>query len=235
MRPFAEVLNELCNNPPDGRGKVTNVALAAAVKSRGGDIGHGYISQLRLGVKDNPTCQAIVDLAGALGVHPAVFLGGRRELHTAEQPGWRATAVSTLFEAVHPPDRGPWSPEEVAAAISSSGQFGSISASYIRELLSNTSDNPRLKHILGLADHFGADPAYFFDDDLAARVDSELTDFLALRELGVVEFVTRLAERTGDLSPQARAAAVEGFRQALEVGEGWSFPLNSRRTSADHT
>lgn len=235
MRPFADVLNELCANPPDGRGKVTNVGLSAAVKARGGDIGHGYISQLRLGVKDNPTCQAIVDLAGALGVHPAVFVGGRRELRPGERPGWRAGAVATLFEAVHPPDRGPWSPEEVAASISSSGQFGSISASYIRELLSSASDNPRLKHILGLADHFGADPAYFFDDDLAARVDSELTDFLALRELGVVEFVTRLAERTGELSPQARAAAVEGFRQALEVGEGWSFPLNSRRTLPDHT
>ncbi len=230
MRPFAEVLNELCNNPPSRQSKMTNVALAAAVKERGGDIGHGYISQLRLGVKDNPTCQAIVDIAGALGVHPAVFLGGRGALYPNERPGLRPTALSTLFEAVHPPDRGPWSPEEVATAVSSAGHYGSISASYIRELLSQASDNPRLKHILGLADHFGADPAYFFDDDLAARVDSELTDFLALRELGVVEFVTRLAERTGELSPQARAAAVEGFRQALEVGEGWTFPMKGRRT-----
>ncbi|WP_053734731.1 hypothetical protein [Nocardia sp. NRRL S-836] len=234
MRPFAEVLNELCNNPPHHQGRMTNVALAAAVKQRGGDIGHGYISQLRLGVKDNPTCQAIVDLAGALGVHPAVFLGGRGELYPGERPGWRATALSTLFEAVHPPDRGPWSPEEVAASISGSGHYGSISASYIRELLSQSSANPRLKHILGLADHFGADPAYFFDDDVAAKVDSELTDFLALRELGVVEFVTRLAERTGELSPQARAAAVEGFRQALEVGEGWTFPMKGRRTPPGH-
>ncbi|MGZ3142677.1 hypothetical protein ACVDFE_11895 [Lentzea chajnantorensis] len=234
MRPFAEVLNELCNNPPNHPGKMTNVALAAAVRERGGDIGHGYISQLRLGVKDNPTCQAVVDLAGALGVHPAVFLGGRRELYRGERPGWRATALSTLFEAVHPPDRGPWSPEEVAASISSAGHYGSISASYIRELLSQASANPRLKHILGLADHFGADPAYFFDDDVAAKVDSELTDFLALRELGVVEFVTRLAERTGELSPQARAAAVEGFRQALEVGEGWTFPMKGRRTPPEN-
>lgn len=226
---FAAVLDELCNRPPNRAGRFTNVALAAAVKELGGDIGHGYISQLRLGVKDNPTRQTIEDLAGAFGVHPACFVGGRRELRSGERPGWRRDALSKLFQAVHPPGRGPWSPEEVATAISETGRYGSISASYIRELLGATSDNPRLKHILGLADHFGADPAYFFDDELAAHVDAELDDFLALRKLGVVEFVTRLAESPTELSPQARAAAVEGFRQALEGGEGWSFPFNRRK------
>lgn len=210
---------------------MTNVALADAVKRRGGEIGHGYISQLRLGGKDNPTRQTIEDLAGALGVHPACFVGGRRELRPGERAGWRRGALARLFDAVHPPDRGPWSPEEVAAAISERGLYGTISASYIRELLSGASDNPRLKHILGLADHFGADPAYFFDDEFAAQVDAELNDFVALRQLGVVEFVTRLAERPAELSPEARAAAVEGIRQALEHGEGWSFPLPGRRTS----
>lgn len=226
---FAAILDDLCVNPPNRAGRFTNVALAAAVRDRGGDIGHGYISQLRLGVKDNPTRQTIEDLAGALGVHPACFVGGRREVRPGETPGWRRGALAKLFQAVHPPQRGPWSPEEVAADISERGRYGTISASYIRELLGNVSDNPRLKHILGLSDHFGADPAYFFDDEVAALVDAELDDFVALRALGVVEFVTRLAESPAELSPQARAAAVEGFKQALEGGEGWTFPLGNRR------
>jgi transcriptional regulator with XRE-family HTH domain len=181
---FAAILDELCMYPIDGRRRLTNVELAGIIRSRGGEITHTYISQLRKGDKDNPTYRTIEDLASALGVHPACFVGGRRELRAGERPRWRRDALKRLFEAVHPLDRGPFSPEEVAAAIGRDGRYGSISPSYIRDLLASTSDNPRLKHILGLAHHFGADPAYFFDEELAGRVDEQLETRVAMEKLG---------------------------------------------------
>jgi transcriptional regulator with XRE-family HTH domain len=205
---FATVLDELCAT-------WSNVALAAEVARRGGDVGHGYIAQLRKGRKDNPTRRTIEDLAGALGVHPACFVGGRRELRPGERPGWRAQAIRQLFDTA---DR-PRSPEEVAAAI------GSISGSYLRELLAGDSDNPRLRHIHGLSAHFGVPAAYFFDDDLARRVDEERTDLEAMRDLGVIEFATRLSERAPHLSARTRAAAIRAVTRALRTKEGerWSF------------
>lgn len=205
---FAATLDELCAG-------WSNVALAAEVTRRGGDIGHGYIAQLRKGRKDNPTRRTIEDLAGALGVHPAGLVGGRRELRPGERPGWRAQAIRQLFDTA---DR-PQSPEEVAAAI------GVISGSYLRELLTGASDNPRLRHITGLAGHFGVPAAYFFDDDLARRVDEERTDLEAMRDLGIIEFATRLSERAPHLSARTRAAAIRVVTQALrtEEGERWSF------------
>lgn len=193
QRSFAAILDELCLRPGD-RPRYTNVELAERIRADGGEITHTYISQLRRGDKDNPTCRTIEGLAAALGVHPARFVGGRAELRAGERPRWRRGAVKHLFATVYPINRGPFSPEEVATRISS-GPYGSISANYIRELIAGTSDNPRLKHILGLAEAFGADPAYFFDDELAARVDEQLETRLAMDRLGVNTVILRTAEQ----------------------------------------
>ncbi|MFD1147548.1 hypothetical protein [Saccharothrix hoggarensis] len=193
QRVFAEVLDELCLRPGD-RSRYTNVELAERIRRDGGEITHTYISQLRRGDKDNPTCRTIEGLANALHVHPACFVGGRSALHAGERPRWRRGALKHLFDTVYPPNRGPFSPEEIAARITA-GPYGSISANYVRELLAGTSDNPRLKHILGLAEAFGAAPAYFFDDELAARVDEQLETRLAMDKLGVNTVILRTAEQ----------------------------------------
>lgn len=226
QRRFADVLDELCTRP-GGRPRYTNVELAERIRLDGGEITHTYISQLRRGDKDNPTCRTIEGLAHALGVHPACFVGGRARLDGGERPVWRRGALRHLFAVVHPTGRGPFSPEEVAARISA-GPHGSISANYIRELVAGTSDNPRLKHILGLAEAFGAAPAYFFDDELAARVDEQLETRLAMDELGVNTVILRTAEqppppgvRNKILLALVRAlkpgvAAEDAIRRALE-------------------
>ncbi|WP_443325300.1 hypothetical protein [Streptomyces sp. 7N604] len=234
---FAAILDDLCLSPV-GRGqRYTNTELAQIVSSLGGDITDGYISHLRNGHRDNPTLQTIEHLAAALQVCPAVFVGGRRERLGDEQPRQSFPAkLRRLFRAVHPPGRGPYTPEEAAKTISEEGKYGSISSSYIRELLSpphGSLPNPRLKHLLGLASHFGlADDngpqaAYFLDDDLAARIDTELDDYLALRNAGVIEFVTRMAEQAPQWTPQMRRQAVDAFMQAIESGGSttWAFPL----------
>ncbi|MGH3756179.1 hypothetical protein [Actinophytocola sp.] len=236
QRSFAAILDELCARPVSRRRRYTNVELAEIIRSHGGEITHTYISQLRKGDKDNPTCRTIEDLADALGVHPACFVGGRQNLSPGERPRWRRDALRRLFDAVHPHDRGPFSPEEVAAAIGRDGQFGSISPSYVRELLAGTSDNPRLKHILALAHHFGADPAYFFDEDLASRVDDQLETRLAMDRLGVNAVILRAAEQ--DASPEVRnkillalaralnpgVSADDTIRQVLEAQPTWQEP-----------
>ncbi|WP_106614201.1 helix-turn-helix domain-containing protein [Saccharothrix carnea] len=228
QRLFADILDGLCLRPGD-RPRYTNVELAERIRLDGGEITHTYISQLRRGDKDNPTCRTIEGLANALGVHPACFVGGRAHLHEGERPAWRRGALRHLFSTVYPADRGPFSPEEVASRICG-GPYGSISANYIRELLAGTSDNPRLKHILGLAEAFGAAPAYFFDDELAARVDEQLETRLAMDKLGVNTVILRTAEqppppgvRNKILLALVRAlhpglAAEDAIRRVLEPG-----------------
>lgn len=215
LRSLAAILDELCARPVN-RPRYTNVELAGIIRSHGGEITHTYISQLRKGDKDNPTCRTIEDLASALGVHPACFVGGRRDLRADDRPGWRRDALKRLFEALHPPDRGPFSPEEVAAAIGCDEHCGSISASYIRELLAGTTENPRLKHILALARYFGVDPAYFFDEDLATRVDEQLETRLAMDRLGVNAVILRAAEQTP--SQEVRNRVLLALARALNPG-----------------
>jgi len=216
LRSLAAILDELCARPVNRPRRYTNVELAGIIRSRGGEITHTYISQLRKGDKDNPTCRTVEDLASALGVHPACFVGGRRDLRSDDRPRWRRGALKRLFEAVHPPDRGPFSPEEVAAAIGGDGHYGSISASYIRELLAGTTDNPRLKHILALAHHFGVDPAYFFDEELASRVDEQLETRVAMDRLGVNAVILRAAEQAP--SQEVRNRILLALVRALSPG-----------------
>ncbi|WP_113703423.1 helix-turn-helix domain-containing protein [Nonomuraea lactucae] len=234
-RSFGSILDDLCLHPVSRRRRYTNTELADAVHRLGGEITDGYISHLRKGHRDNPTLQTMEDLAAALDVCPAVFVGGRQERWGDERPRQSFTGkLRLLFAVVYPVGRGPYTPEEVAKSITMDDRCGSISASYIRELLNplpDTPPNPRLKHILGLAEHFGlADeagpqPAYFLDDDLADVLAAELTDFAALRKAGVIEFATRMAEQASLWSPEMRRQAAQTITQALESGEtGWIFP-----------
>ena len=230
---FATILDRLCARP-DGREPFTNTELTRLVARSGGEITDGYISHLRKGHRDNPTLQTVEDLAAALGVCPAVFVGGRRERLGIELPRRSfSRKLRHLFTAIHPPHRGPYTPEEAAAAITSGGLHGSISSSYIRELLSpapGTLPNPRLRHILALAHFFGLgnehgpQAAYFLDDRLAEVVDAELARFIELRDAGVVEFAARMARHASDWTPELRRRAVHAITEAVETGETtWVF------------
>ncbi|GAB3690421.1 hypothetical protein GCM10027589_57300 [Actinocorallia lasiicapitis] len=232
---FAKILDELCARPV-GRRPYTNAELVRLVVAQGGDITDGYISHLRRGHRDNPSLHTVEALASALGVSPAVFVGGRRERHGQEWPRLRFSArLSHLFANVFPAGRGPYTPEEVATAINAARRYGTISPSHIRELLNpapGTLPNPRLKHILALAEHFGlADEngpqaAYFLDDQLAARIDADLKDERALRDAGVVEFAARLAQHASEWSPALRSQVARAVAEALVSGgePGWEFP-----------
>jgi transcriptional regulator with XRE-family HTH domain len=75
-----------------------------------------------------------------------------------------AERLDHLFATVHPQDRKPYTPKEVAEAINQAAGQRVISAVYLWELKTGRSDNPTLKHIAALAAFFGVSPVYFFDD-----------------------------------------------------------------------
>lgn len=112
----------------------------------------------------------------------------------ADSPASRSFAdrLNHLFRTVHPAGRGEYSSEEVANAIRDRGG-PTISATYIWMLRRGTRDNPTKKHLEALSDFFGVPPAYFFDDESAARIDQELAVVTALRDAAVHKVALRAA------------------------------------------
>jgi transcriptional regulator with XRE-family HTH domain len=128
--------------------------------------------------------------------------------------------LNRLFEAVHPPDRGPYTNQEVAALLRERGG-PTLSHVYLWQLRTGRRDNPTRRHIEGLAQFFGVPVAYFFDDDTAAKVSEELEIIRRMRESGV----QRVAARTAGLSPRSVEqvlATIEHIRrqEGLDSGPG---------------
>lgn len=135
-----------------------------------------------------------------------------------------ADKLNHLFATVYPASRGPYSNEEAAAAIREKGG-PSISGTYIWLLRRGQRANPTLKHLEALASLFGVPPAYFFDDEEAARVDAQLELLTAMRDLGVHTVALRMA----GLSPKSLnsiAEVVERVREleGLQDGHGGGQP-----------
>ncbi|MFE0375094.1 XRE family transcriptional regulator [Streptomyces inhibens] len=122
-----------------------------------------------------------------------------------------AAKLNHLFETVIPAGRGPYSTEEVARAITTEGV--PISGSYIWLLRKGQRDNPTLRHLEGMARFFGVPPAYFFDDQVSAKVDADLTLLTALRD----SQVQQVALRTAGLSPQTLSSISEVIERVREL------------------
>jgi transcriptional regulator with XRE-family HTH domain len=73
-RTIAEKLNRLFEvlHPAGGR-PLTNRELAARIKEQGGSISPAYISQLRSGIRGNPTLEHLIGIATAFGVPAGYF------------------------------------------------------------------------------------------------------------------------------------------------------------------
>ncbi|MGP8298516.1 XRE family transcriptional regulator [Streptomyces inhibens] len=122
-----------------------------------------------------------------------------------------AAKLNHLFETVIPAGRGPYSTEEVARAITTDGV--PISGSYIWLLRKGQRDNPTLRHLEGMARFFGVPPAYFFDDQVSAKVDADLTLLTALRD----SQVQQVALRTAGLSPRTLSSISEVIERVREL------------------
>ena len=128
------------------------------------------------------------------------------------QPSSLAHKLNRLFETIHPAGRGEYSPEEVARAISESGD-GSISPAYIYMLRKGQRDNPTKRHLELLAGFFGVTPTYFFDDEAAKRIEEELELLAAFRD----GEIRRLAARASGLSPRSLGGILRMIDAAREI------------------
>jgi transcriptional regulator with XRE-family HTH domain len=127
-----------------------------------------------------------------------------------------AEKLNHLFATAHPAGRGPYSNEEVAAAIPEQGG-PTISGTYIWLLRKGQRDNPTKKHLEALASFFGVPAAYFFDDEVATQIAPQLDLLVALRDASVRDIALRAAK----LSP-AGLDAIRGMIEQVRQLEGRS-------------
>ncbi|WP_246102872.1 helix-turn-helix domain-containing protein [Streptomyces piniterrae] len=135
-----------------------------------------------------------------------------------------ADKINHLFRTVVPAGRRSYSTEEAAQAISANGV--SISGSYIWLLRKGQRDNPTLRHLAALAEFFGVPPAYFFDDEVTEKVNTQLALATALRD----NRVRSLALRADGLSPaslDALLTMVNEARRIQNLPAGNDIPVNS--------
>jgi len=122
-----------------------------------------------------------------------------------------AEKLDELFSTVHPVGKE-YSYNDVARGVEELGA-PKVSATYIWQLRTGKRDNPTKRHIEALASFFGVPPAYFFDDQVAAQVRSQLQLLATLRDRGVRQVATRAA----GLSPRALRAVDEMIKQVRQL------------------
>ena len=130
--------------------------------------------------------------------------------------GLLADRLDHLFRTVHPRDRGPFTPAEIAEAINAAAGEKVISSTYVWQLRTGRRDNPTQKHLSALAAFFGVSPMYFFQDteadrgavppELVAALKNDDVRDMALRAAGLSERALRAIR---DMIENARA--VEGL------------------------
>lgn len=122
-----------------------------------------------------------------------------------------ADKLNHLFTQVRPRGGQEYSNEQVASAITAKGV--TISQSYIWQLRKAKKDNPTMRHLQALADFFGVPAAYFFDDDVAGRVNEQLAALKAeqirLTKLANSSDVQLMAMRAGELSAKGRKQVMD--------------------------
>jgi transcriptional regulator with XRE-family HTH domain len=133
--------------------------------------------------------------------------------------GLLAQRLDQLFRTVHPKDRGPYTPAEVADAINTAAGERVVSATYLWLLRTGERNNPTLRHLTAIAKFFGVPPVYFLPDTeadqaalpgevLAALTDDKVRN-LTLRAAGLSD---RSLQAIADMVDSARA--VEGLPSA---------------------
>lgn len=152
----------------------------------------------------------------------------------ADRSGGRTLAdkLDTLLKTVQPLGRE-YTNDEVARGCTELGQ-GSFSKTYVWQLRTGQRDNPTKRHLEALAAFFGVSAAYFFDDDAAARVDSQLALATALRDAGVRDVALRIST-LDDASRQSILRIVQEVTQmysSSSASAGGSAPVEATPAEA---
>jgi transcriptional regulator with XRE-family HTH domain len=115
------------------------------------------------------------------------------------------TRLDHLFQTVRGPDGIEYTYRHVATAIERLVGY-KTSASTLQELRAGVRSNPSMKHLNGLCAFFGVPIAYFFDEEVAARVDAQLRLAASLRD-----------ESVRDLAQQAEGLSVPTLRAITQI------------------
>lgn len=102
-----------------------------------------------------------------------------------------ADKLDKLFEIVRPLGRE-YTFEEVARGCQEAGGGASFSKTYVWSLRRGRQDNPTKRHLEALAAFFGVPVAYFFDDDAAERIETQLALATALRNNDIRDVALRM-------------------------------------------
>ncbi|QEU97048.1 helix-turn-helix domain-containing protein [Streptomyces kanamyceticus] len=112
-----------------------------------------------------------------------------------------AERLNHLFRASRPRGRT-WTNREVAEEVKLANPKLKVSGAYLSALRTGKRTNPSADLLSALAKFFGVSPAYFVDQNHAARVDSQLAALNELSQSGVRE----VALRAVGLPPESLAA-----------------------------
>jgi transcriptional regulator with XRE-family HTH domain len=132
---------------------------------------------------------------------------------TRPPEGHFAERLDRLFRTVHPKDRGPYTPAEVAEAINAEADERVVSGTYLWLLRTGQRDNPTMKHLLAIARFFGVPPTYFFPDDVAQQDAVPAEVVAALSD----DKVREMALRAAGLSDRSLKAITDMINNARTV------------------
>ncbi|MGO1052966.1 helix-turn-helix domain-containing protein [Crossiella sp. CA198] len=212
------MLNELCTAADSARlGQFSNTWLAETI-----GVSQSFITQLRRGQRD-PGLDTVKALATAFDVHPAHFVGGRRDRTPTSLPRRPfREKLNVLFALVHPAGKGELSHDAVVAKVRKrgeepGGEGWTISPNTIADLRTGKNLNPRLRHMIMLAEAFGADPAYFFDEELAERMESQLRNLWLMKDLGVESLILRATGQPANIRDEVYLALAKALKPSAEA------------------
>lgn len=107
-----------------------------------------------------------------------------------------ADRLEHLFATIPSPGGGAWTNVEMALRLESLGI--STSPAYVSMLRRGRRSNPSLAIVSGMATVFGVPTAYFYDPEVANRLDRDLELLVAVRQAGM----EKIALRASGLSPR---------------------------------
>jgi transcriptional regulator with XRE-family HTH domain len=132
---------------------------------------------------------------------------------TRPPEGHFAERLDHLFRTVHPKDRGPYTPAEVADAINAEAGERVVSGTYLWLLRTGQRDNPTMKHLVAIARFFGVPPTYFFPDDVVQQDAVPAEVVAALSD----DKVREMALRAAGLSDRSLKAITDMINSARTV------------------
>lgn len=131
-----------------------------------------------------------------------------------------AARLAYLMDIAHPPDRGPYLPDEVAEMTQRTAH--PLTASYVRQLRLGSRTNPTVDSLRVLAEVFGVPITFFFDERDQATLEADIDLAKALTAVDAES----LTSSTAALSPASKKALAEIIRQlqAVQEASGASEP-----------